>query len=192
MEGNKKMRIISGKLKGKSLNFLKNSTTRPLKDSVKENIFNILKHSNLINLKIDKANILDLYSGIGSFGLECISRGAKKVTFIEQDKNAFAVLKENVLKLSIIKDTKIINDKIENFLNSTLQEKYDILFFDPPFSDQEFIKSLKNISQKKIYKKDHLVIIHRELNANEEFDEFLDILLFREYGRSKIFFGTFN
>ena len=72
------MRIISGKLKGKSLSFLKNSTTRPLKDSVKENIFNILKHSNLINLKIDKANILDLYSGIGSFGLECISRGAKK------------------------------------------------------------------------------------------------------------------
>ena len=192
MEGNKKMRIISGKLKGKSLSFLKNSTTRPLKDSVKENIFNILKHSNLINLKIDKANILDLYSGIGSFGLECISRGAKKVTFIEQDKNAFAVLKENVLKLSIIKDTKIINDKIENFLNSTLQEKYDILFFDPPFSDQEFIKSLKNISQKKIYKKDHLVIIHRELNANDEFDEFLDVLLFREYGRSKIFFGTFN
>ena len=192
MESNKKMRIISGKLKGKSLNFLKNSTTRPLKDSVKENIFNILKHSNLINLKIDKANILDLYSGIGSFGLECISRGAKKVTFIEQDKNAFAVLKENVLKLSIIKDTKIINDKIENFLNSTLQEKYDILFFDPPFSDQEFIKSLKNISQKKIYKKDHLVIIHRELNANDEFDEFLDVLLFREYGRSKIFFGTFN
>ncbi len=192
MEGNKKMRIISGKLKGKSLSFLKNSTTRPLKDSVKENIFNILKHSNLINLKIDKANILDLYSGIGSFGLECISRGAKKVTFIEQDKNAFAVLKENVLKLSIIKDTKIINDKIENFLNSTLQEKYDILFLDPPFSDQEFIKSLKNISQKKIYKKDHLVIIHRELNANDEFDEFLDVLLFREYGRSKIFFGTFN
>ena len=186
------MRIISGKLKGKSLSFLKNSTTRPLKDSVKENIFNILKHSNLINLKIDKANILDLYSGIGSFGLECISRGAKKVTFIEQDKNAFAVLKENELKLSIIKDTKIINDKIENFLNSTLQEKYDILFFDPPFSDQEFIKSLKNISQKKIYKKDHLVIIHRELNANDEFDEFLDVLLFREYGRSKIFFGTFN
>tara|TARA_B100000767_G_C19582255_1_gene457817 strand:+ start:231 stop:809 length:579 start_codon:yes stop_codon:yes gene_type:complete len=192
LEGNKKMRIISGKLKGKSLSFLKNSTTRPLKDSVKENIFNILKHSNLINLKIDKANILDLYSGIGSFGLECISRGAKKVTFIEQDKNAFAVLKENVLKLSIIKDTKIINDKIENFLNSTLQEKYDILFLDPPFSDQEFIKSLKNISQKKIYKKDHLVIIHRELNANDEFDEFLDVLLFREYGRSKIFFGTFN
>ena len=111
------MRIISGKLKGKSLNFLRNSTTRPLKDSVKENIFNILRHSNLINLKIDDANILDLYSGIGSFGLECISRGAKKVTFIEQNKEAFAVLEKNLLKFSIMKDAIIINDKIENSLN---------------------------------------------------------------------------
>ena len=72
------MRIISGLYKGKSINFLKNLNTRPLKDSVKENIFNVIKHSNLINVKIEKANILDLYSGIGSFGLECVSRGAKK------------------------------------------------------------------------------------------------------------------
>ena len=66
------MRIISGRLKGKSFNFLKNSTTRPLKDSVKENIFNILDHSNLIDAKIEEAKVLDIYSGIGSFGLECI------------------------------------------------------------------------------------------------------------------------
>ena len=78
------MRIISGYLKGKSIIFLKNSNTRPLKDSVKENIFNILKHSNLMNINIEKANILDLYSGIGSFGIECISRGAEKDTFVEK------------------------------------------------------------------------------------------------------------
>ena len=71
------MRIISGKLKGKKINFLKNLTTRPLKDSVKENIFNILKHTNLNRVNIENASILDLYSGVGSFGLECISRGAK-------------------------------------------------------------------------------------------------------------------
>ena len=186
------MRIISGKLKGKSLNFLRNSTTRPLKDSVKENIFNILRHSNLINLKIDDANILDLYSGIGSFGLECISREDKKVTFIEQNKEAFAVLEKNLLKFSIMKDAIIINDKIENSLNSGLLEQYDILFCDPPFSDHAFIKNLKTIGKKKICKKEHLVIIHREYNASEEFEGFLNILFFREYGRSKIIFATFN
>ena len=72
------MRIISGVLKGKTINFLKNATTRPLKDSVRENIFNIIKHSNLIKTKIENSNILDLYSGIGSFGIESLSRNAKK------------------------------------------------------------------------------------------------------------------
>ena len=88
------MRIISGTLKGRSINFLKNSITRPLKDSVKENIFNILKHSNLIDVVIENSNILDLYSGIGSFGLESISRGARNVTFVEQDKNAANILEK--------------------------------------------------------------------------------------------------
>ena len=64
------MRIISGKLKGKSIAFIKSSVTRPLKDSVKENIFNIISHSNLLNVNLEKSNILDLYSGIGSFGLD--------------------------------------------------------------------------------------------------------------------------
>ena len=76
------MRIISGSLKGRSIDFLRNSNTRPLKDVVKENIFNILKHSKLINTRIENSHVLDLYSGIGSFGIECISRGAKKVVFV--------------------------------------------------------------------------------------------------------------
>ena len=74
------MRIIGGVLKGREISFLKNSNTRPLKDNVKENVFNILNHSNLFEIKIENSNILDLYSGIGSFGIECLSRGAKKVT----------------------------------------------------------------------------------------------------------------
>ena len=88
------MRVLSGRLKGKSIEFLKNLNTRPLKDSVKENIFNILMHSKSINVKLKEANILDLYSGIGSFGIEAISRGAKKVTFIEKNQLAINLLKK--------------------------------------------------------------------------------------------------
>ena len=75
------MRIIGGSLKGKNLFFLRNLNTRPLKDNIKENIFNILYHSNLIKPVVKESNVLDLYSGIGSFGIECISRGAKNVSF---------------------------------------------------------------------------------------------------------------
>ena len=121
------MRIISGTLKGKSINFLKNKNTRPLKDSVKESIFNILNHSNLIKTDIQNANILDLYSGVGSFGIESLSRNAKRVTFIEKDINASNILKENLKKLSIFQKSKIFTDKIENVL-SRLEEKFNIFF----------------------------------------------------------------
>ena len=86
------MRIISGKFKGKSINFLKLISTRPLKDSVKENIFNIISHSNLFDIKIENSFILDLYSGFGSFGLECLSRGAKQITFVEKDRKIAEIL----------------------------------------------------------------------------------------------------
>ena len=77
------MRIISGYLKGKKINLPKDKLTRPLKDMVKESIFNIIEHSSEINYKVADSVILDLFSGSGSFGLECISRGAKFVFFCE-------------------------------------------------------------------------------------------------------------
>ena len=62
------MRIISGKLKGTILYLPKDKKTRPLKDLVRESIFNLLNHSNKISLKLEHSNILDLYAGTGSFG----------------------------------------------------------------------------------------------------------------------------
>ena len=185
------MRIISGSLKGKSINFLKNSTTRPLKDAVRENIFNILKHSNLINGMIENANILDLYSGIGSFGLECISRGAKKVTFVEHDKDAANILNKNLIKLNVINKASIINNKVDKILKKNT-EKFDIFFFDPPFADKEFERALNLIKTVKIYNIKHVVIINREEKAQDNLDAFFDIIISKQYGRSKIIFGVFN
>ena len=111
------MRIISGFLKGKKLDFLKSSTTRPIRDFVKENIFNIINHSNLIHIKLKNANILDLYSGIGSFGIECISQGASKSTFVENDSKALSILKKNLNNLKIESQSKVFDEKIISFLN---------------------------------------------------------------------------
>ena len=77
------MRIISGNFKGKKILEPKDKLTRPLKDLTKESIFNVIKHSNKFNINMEKSNVLDLFSGIGSFGLECLSRGASTVTFFE-------------------------------------------------------------------------------------------------------------
>ena len=75
------MRIISGMFKGRKLFLPIDKNTRPLKDLVKESIFNLIKHSNKINININNASVLDLFSGSGSFGIECLSRKAKQVFF---------------------------------------------------------------------------------------------------------------
>ena len=185
------MRIIGGKLKRKSLNYLKNSTTRPLKDSVKENIFNILEHSNIIKTSIEKANVLDVYSGVGSFGLECLSRGAAKVTFIEQNIKAFEILRKNLIHLSVLNQSILINGDIEKFITGSSEENYSILFLDPPFADSEFSKNLSLIKEKKLYTNDHIIIIHRQKNSYDDL-KFIKILFTKNYGRSKIIFGIFR
>ena len=95
------MRIIAGKFKGSALYLPKNKDTRPLKDQVRESIFNLLTHSNKISFKFEKSNILDLYSGTGSFGLECLSRQANDVCFVEKEKDAIKILKKNIGKLKL-------------------------------------------------------------------------------------------
>ena len=77
------MRIISGSFKGKKILEPKNKKTRPLKDLTKESIFNIINHSNKFKIDFSNSYILDLFSGVGSFGIECLSRGVEKVIFIE-------------------------------------------------------------------------------------------------------------
>ena len=185
------MRIISGNLKGKSFKYLKNNNTRPLKDSVKENIFNILEHSNFIKVKVKDSYILDLYSGVGSFGLECLSRGARKVTFIEKENNAFKLLNENLIKLSCKNRAELYSEKIENFITEKLNKKYNIIFFDPPFKDDSFLLNLKRIKSNKNYLEKHIVIIHRELSSKNNYDNLLKILITKKYGRSKLLFGEF-
>ena len=86
------MRIISGKYRGKKILQPKDLKTRPLKDLTKESIFNIIIHSNKFNVLLKNSNILDLFSGVGSFGLECLSRGSKKSTFVENYKEVLTIL----------------------------------------------------------------------------------------------------
>ena len=92
------MRIIGGNFKGKKILDPQDKKTRPLKDLTKESIFNVLKHSNKFSINIENSIILDLFSGVGSFGLECLSRGAKYVTFVENYSGVLPILKKKFIK----------------------------------------------------------------------------------------------
>jgi 16S rRNA (guanine966-N2)-methyltransferase len=186
------MRIVGGFLKGKKIDFLKSTTTRPLRDFVKENIFNIISHSNLINIKLENANVLDLYSGVGSFGIECISRGAAKATFVETDNKVLITLKKNLDNLKIKEQTEVCEEEITSFFNRINNtNKFEIIFFDPPFAQESFIDELKIVKNLSVYKTNHLIIIHRDVNSKDNFDKIINVFLTKNYGRSKIIFGVF-
>ncbi|MDA9616315.1 RsmD family RNA methyltransferase, partial [Candidatus Pelagibacter sp.] len=94
------MRIISGNFKGKKILQPKDKSTRPLKDLTKESLFNIILHSNKFDTKIKDSHILDLFSGVGSFGLECLSRESLSVTFVENYKDVLPILKKNISNIN--------------------------------------------------------------------------------------------
>ena len=186
------MRIISGTLRGKKIFFEKILTTRPLRDFVKENIFNLIEHSKLIRVKIKDSNILDLYSGPGSFGLECVSRGAKKVYFFEKNIKVFNLLKRNIRELKVEKNTNPLNSDIGEIENLNIREKFDIAFFDPPYKQKNFNDVIRLIKNNFLFNKEHIILIHRERSTDEDLEKFLNIFLVKQYGRSKIIFAKFN
>ena len=184
------MRIISGNLKGKKVLQPKDKLTRPLKDLTKESIFNIIKHSNLINIDLESSNILDLFSGVGSFGLEGLSRGALMVTFVESYKEVLPVLKKNIDNLKLGNYSKIIEKNVFEFNTlKLLNNKFEIIFIDPPYKEKELSNLLNNIIQLKLLKDNGVIILHRHKKEKDIFPVNFNIILEKNYGVSKIIFG---
>jgi len=183
------MRIISGNFKGKKLLQPIDKSTRPLKDLTKESIFNIIKHSNLFNIEIKKSNILDLFSGVGSFGLECLSRGASLVTFFENYTNVLPILRKNIINLNFTKKANIIEkDVFENNSLNFLDKKFDIVFMDPPYKNKNLSILLEKIIRLNLLKKNGIFIIHRHKKEKDNFPENFKILKEKSYGISKIIY----
>ena len=186
------MRIISGKFKGSLLHLPKNKEVRPLKDLARESIFNLLAHSNKISFNLDQSNILDLYAGTGSFGLECLSRQAKNVFFVEQEEEAIKILRKNIDKFNLQNRTKIYFNEIFKLIKQNLlKSKFDLIFCDPPFKNKNIEDLIKLIFNKNILKKNGIIILHRHKITKEKLPNFFKIMDERTYGLSKIIFGKF-
>ena len=185
------MRIISGHYKGKKILLPKDKLTRPLKDLTKESIFNIIKHSKLLDISLENSNILDLFSGVGSFGLECLSRGAASVTFLESYKEVLTILKKNIDNLKQQGSSSIIEKDI--FAENTLKKinnKFDIIFMDPPYKEKKLVNLLDTIIKLKLLKDNGIIIIHRHKKEEDIFPNEFNIIIKKNYGISKIIFGT--
>ena len=187
------MRIISGSFKGKKIIKPRDIKTRPLKDLTKESIFNIIAHSNKFSVDLANAEVLDLFSGTGSFGIECLSRGVNYVTFVENYSGILPILKNNLLSLKSTNNYKIIEQNIlQNFNFKNLEKKFDIIFIDPPYKENDLKNLITLLIDHKILTTHGIIIIHRYSKQQDIFPETFQITEQKKYGISKIIFGTYS
>jgi len=186
------MRIIGGNLKGKKILLPKDSNTRPLRDLVKESVFNILIHSNKFKAKVKDSIILDLFSGVGSFGIEALSRNAKEITFVENYSKVLEILEVNINNLELYDRCKILKYDIfqENFYQK-LKTKFNIIFIDAPFKEKNINFVIENIRKNNLLDKNGVIILHRKTSIQDDFGDYFKIFEKRKYGISTIVFGTY-
>lgn len=123
------LRIIAGKFKGRILKIPKSSRTRPTQGMLREAIFNICQN------EIEGALFLDLFAGSGAMGLEALSRGAARATFVEQNRQAIACIKENIKTLQVENQAALIPADVSLALTLLAKQKtqFDLIYIDPPY-----------------------------------------------------------
>ncbi len=186
------MRIISGIKKGKKILLPDPSITRPLKDNVKENIFNILLHSRKFKINFENTKVIDFFSGSGSFGIECISRGSAKVKFIENNSKIQNTLYRNLSNNFDINKYEINKNNFFNINKKNLIERFmpNLIFLDPPFKTLEFQKIFDFIKELSMFK-NLIIILHIEKTRNLYVENF-KYSEEKIYGLSKILFLKTN
>ena len=129
------MRVITGTARGRKLKTPENYDIRPTTDNVKESVFNI------IQFDIEGRKVLDLFAGTGQLGIECLSRGAESAVFVDKDRAAIQIVKEN-LKLCGLKGTVVQEDAL-SFLRHC--GRFDIIFVDPPYDSNLYESVLETV-----------------------------------------------
>jgi len=175
------MRVVGGKSGGVPLTVPKRGT-RPTSDKVRGALFS------MINEFIEGSNCLDLFAGSGSFGLECLSRKANFVSFVENYRSVIKILKNNIKTFKIDKNYEIIEEDVfnNNFFQN-INKKFDLIFLDPPYKEERINFILENIVKNKIINQKGLVILHRNKKTKDHFIDKLKIVENRTYGISKIY-----
>lgn len=148
------MRVITGLYKGRILRTVNDLAVRPATDRVKQTIFDML--SNRIDL--EGTRILDLFAGSGSLGIEALSRGAKHVTFVETNADALDFIEKNVEALGCEPSTEILSMDAMQFLRRS-QDRYDLVFADPPYAYDETANIPSVVFQDKILKRHGYLLI---------------------------------
>lgn len=182
------MRVISGIARGTKLDSRESISTRPTLDRIKENMFNLIQD------KVRDSVVLDLFAGSGQLGIEALSRGADRAYFCDIDKEDIVFLEKNINKTRLTEKSIVLNADFKKVLK-TVNERFDLIFIDPPYKSNFVEESLELIFENAILNTDGLIVI--ETDETQKIQELLDsksyinILKTKNYGRVSLFIVSF-
>ena len=181
------MRVISGKLKGRSILGYDISGTRPTMDRVKESVFAMIQDY------LDKSIVLDLFAGSGNLGIESLSNGASKVYFNDNNKKCVNTIYENLSNFNLLGDNVITNMDYKEALKYYKKNdtRFDLVFLDPPYKEHITSEIIEYILDNRLLNNSGLIIC--EINNKDTFiNDKLPLFKERDYGDKKIIIYKLN
>jgi len=181
------MRVISGAAKGRRLKAPKGRALRPTADRVKEALFNILPHD------LSGRKVLDLFAGTGNLSIEALSRGAKAAVLVDVSREATRAIEENVRGLGLTGRSRVLTAPVFKSVRmlARREEKFDLIFLDPPYDKELVGETLKAIAAEGILAESGVVVA--EHSVREKVQERYGALALsdrRRYGDTQLsFFG---
>lgn len=169
------MKIISGKYKGRNIEGHNLDGTRPTMERVKESLFAIIQNY------LDRAVVLDLFSGSGNLGIEALSEGASFAYLVDYNKKASDTIKRNLNTIGI-KDAEVINLDYKKALNYLKDKKIDLIFLDPPYKTDFIEQSIKLIDEYNILSDEGLIICENDSLDKIIYPDNYEVVKDRKYG----------
>jgi len=181
------MRVISGKLKGRKIDGYNITGTRPTMDRVKESIFSMIQEY------IPKAVVLDLFSGSGNYGIECISNGANFVYFNDYNIKCVKVIKDNLTNMNVFNQSVVTNMVYQKALEYYKDKniKFDLVFLDPPYKKHIINEIIEFLLDNNLLNNHGLIIC--EFTEKEEYiSNNLKLLKDKRYGDKYVFIYKYD
>ena len=174
------MRVIAGTAKGRTLKTPEGMLTRPTAERVKEAVFSA------VQFDLPGAKVLDLFAGTGQLGIEALSRGADRAVFVDDRKEACALVRENLRITGFLDRARVVQGDYLTYLKSC-RERFTMVFLDPPYAEKFLETALNQLSEIDILNKDAIIVTERPLGKvlSEDFPRF-ERLKDRKYGKTVI------
>ena len=186
------LRVIAGTARSLPLKTVRGNNTRPTTDRIKETLFN------MISAEVPGCRFLDLFAGSGAIGIEALSRGAQCAAFVEQDRNALQVIRQNLNFTHLTENARVIaGDVIRTVTSMDGEKSFGVIFMDPPYDNELEKRVLEVLRHNSIADPDTLIIIEA---SNDTDFSYLDengytMIKDKHYGSNRHVFvrkGTIN